>query len=74
MVKLFSRIKEKNGVCMMNHKYILMSHFRFGRYVNIVISNVYQVRDVISNDLDATLSSIGFVQLHEPSSPSMYLA
>lgn len=73
MMKFYAWMKDTKIVCMMRHRYTMIHHSDFAKRINRVFSNVYEVSDVLSNDIDALVSRIGFVQLREPSSSYMYL-
>ena len=43
MVKFCSRMEDGNSVCMIAHKYKLTNHSGFTKYVNSILSSVYDV-------------------------------
>ena len=60
-----------DSFCFFIHRFYFIDNSFYKKYVFDVWKNVYEVENILDNDLDALMSRILYVQAREPS--SMYL-
>jgi len=72
LISFYSRlVRSKSSMFILLRNY-MMSLSSIGRFVSQLMLDNYQVRDILSNDIDALFARISFIQANEPRSHYAY--
>ena len=68
MARFSHSLKKSSSSCLFKHKFYFTENPFFKSFVFCTWQNIYDVDNILENDLDALMSRILYVQIREPSS------
>ena len=71
MARFLHSLKNSSSSCLFKHKFYFTENSFLKSFVFSTWQNIYDVDNILENDLDALMSRILYVQIREPS--SMYI-